>query len=67
MPKMSGLELLAELKADAETAAMPVVLLTAKAQHADVGAGMDAGADDYVTKPFDPLDLTDRIRRLVAG
>ena len=67
MPKMSGIELVAELKADPDTADIPVLLLTAKAQQADIGAGIDAGADDYVTKPFEPLDLVDRVNRLLAG
>jgi DNA-binding response OmpR family regulator len=66
MPKMSGIELVAELKADPSTASIPVLLLTAKAQQADIGAGIDAGADDYVTKPFEPLDLVDRVNRLLG-
>ena len=65
MPRMSGIELVAELKADPATAGIPVLLLTAKAQQADIGAGIDAGADDYVTKPFEPLDLVDRVNRLL--
>jgi DNA-binding response OmpR family regulator len=67
MPKMSGIELVAELKSDPDTASIPVLLLTAKAQQADIGAGIDAGADDYVTKPFEPLDLVDRVNRLLSA
>ena len=67
MPKMSGIELVAELKADPATRSIPILLLTAKAQQADIGAGMDAGADDYVTKPFEPLDLVDRVNRLLGS
>ena len=67
MPKMSGIELVAELKGDTDTADIPILLLTAKAQQADIGAGMDAGADDYVTKPFEPLDLVDRVNRLLSA
>ena len=67
MPKMSGIELVAELKGDPDTAGIPILLLTAKAQQADIGAGMDAGADDYVTKPFEPLDLVDRVNRLLSA
>ena len=67
MPKMSGIELVAELKADPDTAAIPILVLTAKAQRSDIGAGMEAGADDYVTKPFDPLDLVDRVNRLLGA
>ncbi|MCO8127680.1 response regulator [Acidimicrobiia bacterium EGI L10123] len=61
MPKMSGLELVRALKATNDTKAIPVILLSAKAQGADVRLGLDAGADDYVTKPFEPLDLIDRV------
>jgi DNA-binding response OmpR family regulator len=67
MPRMSGLELVAELKGDPDTAAIPVLLLTAKAQQADISAGLDQGADDYVTKPFEPLELVDRVNRLLGS
>jgi DNA-binding response OmpR family regulator len=67
MPKLNGLELCAALKADASTATIPVVLLSAKAQVTDIRAGLDAGADDYVTKPFEPLDLIDRVNKLLAS
>ena len=66
MPRMSGIELVAKLRADPGTEDIPILLLTAKAQQADIGAGLDAGADDYVTKPFDPLDLVDRVNRLIT-
>jgi DNA-binding response OmpR family regulator len=66
MPKLDGLELCAVLKGDDATRAIPVVLLSAKAQVADIRAGLDAGADDYVTKPFEPLDLIDRVNKLLA-
>jgi DNA-binding response OmpR family regulator len=67
MPRKSGLELVAELKGDPETKRIPVILLSAKAQVADERAGLDAGADDYVTKPFEPLDLVDRVNRLLEA
>src|SRR5947209_19875697 len=66
MPKASGIELVAELKGDPDTSAIPIVLLSAKAQNADVRTGLDAGADDYITKPFEPLDLVDRVNRLLG-
>jgi DNA-binding response OmpR family regulator len=65
MPKASGIELVAELKGNPATSDIPIVLLSAKAQNADVRSGLDAGADDYITKPFEPLDLVDRVTRLL--
>ena len=67
MPRKSGLEVVAELKADDTINDIPILLLTAKAQTADVAAGLDSGADDYVTKPFEPLDLVDRVNRLIES
>ncbi len=65
MPKMSGLELVQALKASPATKSIPVILLSAKAQGADVRSGLEAGADDYVTKPFEPLDLIDRVNAVL--
>ena len=67
MPKKSGLELVTDLKGDPDTSDIPIILLSAKAQNADVRSGLDAGADDYVTKPFEPLDLVDRVNRLLEA
>ena len=67
MPSVSGIELLETLKADPATASIPIILLSAKAQTGDLKAGMDAGADDYVTKPFEPLDLIDRVTKLLPS
>ena len=66
MPKVNGLEFLAALRSAPDTAAMPVILLSAKAQVADVQRGLELGADDYVTKPFDPLELIDRVYKVLA-
>jgi DNA-binding response OmpR family regulator len=63
MPKLSGLEVVEQLRAGDD--GTPVVLLSAKAQSAEVQRGLDAGADDYVTKPFDPLDLVERVNAVV--
>jgi len=67
MPKVSGLELVTALKGDPTTSEIPIILLSAKAQNADVRSGLEAGADDYVTKPFEPLDLVDRVNRLLEA
>ena len=66
MPGVDGLAVLREIRADAFLADLPVLLLTAKAQQADVAAGLGGGADDYVTKPFEPLELVDRVNRLLG-
>jgi DNA-binding response OmpR family regulator len=61
MPKVDGLELATALKGDPKTADLPVILLSARAQSADVQRGLDVGVDEYVTKPFDPLELVDLV------
>jgi DNA-binding response OmpR family regulator len=66
MPKVNGLELLAALRSSPDTASLPVILLSAKAQVADVQRGLELGADDYITKPFDPLELIDRLYKVLA-
>mgnify|MGYP003641421207 CR=1 FL=1 len=66
MPNMSGIEMVEALKAQPETKGIPIILLSAKAQGGDVRQGLAAGADEYVTKPFEPLDLIDRVNALLA-
>ena len=58
MPKMDGWQVLAALKADPDTADIPVVMLTAKVQDQDQIRGWSGGAADYITKPFSPLALS---------
>ena len=65
MPRLDGLQMLRQLRADPTTARLPVILLSAKAQNADVQQGMELGAADYVTKPFDPLDLIARVNAVL--
>ncbi|GAC1606376.1 MAG: hypothetical protein NVS3B21_36190 [Acidimicrobiales bacterium] len=67
MPRMDGIAVVRKLKADPATAAIPVILLSAKAQSTDISGGLDAGADDYVTKPFDPLELLDKVGVLIGA
>src|SRR5205823_5372907 len=61
MPKLDGLEMAATLKGDRSTRTLPIILLSARAQTADVQRGLDAGVEEYVTKPFDPLELVDLV------
>ena len=60
MPKLDGYEVTRALRADEATRRMPIILLTAKVQDGDVQRGFDAGADDYVRKPFSPQELRSR-------
>jgi len=66
MPRRDGLQLLMDLKSDPSTEDLPVILLSAKAQNAEVQQGLELGADDYVTKPFDPLELIDRLNAVMT-
>jgi adenylate cyclase len=65
MPKLDGLSVLREIKRDASLGFMPVLLLTAKADRTDVIAGLDAGGDDYLTKPIDQSALVARVRSML--
>src|ERR687898_47339 len=62
MPKIDGLEVVRRMKADASLPFIPVILVTAKAGQKDVIAGLDAGGDDYLTKPIDHGALVARLR-----
>jgi len=64
MPRLDGWETATRLRADPETAAIGLVLLSARAQDADIARGGRVGADAYLTKPFDPDELIDVVRRL---
>ena len=67
MPKLDGIEVTRRIKADPGTRSTPVLLLSAKAQAKDIAIGMEAGADAYLTKPFEPLDLLERVAALLGG
>jgi two-component system, OmpR family, phosphate regulon response regulator PhoB len=65
LPGRSGVELARRLRADARTRDLPIIMLTARSAESDKLGGFDAGADDYVTKPFSPKELVARIRALL--
>jgi DNA-binding response OmpR family regulator len=67
MPRMDGREVCRRVKADPATRDIHIVFLSARAQEVDVQSGLDLGADAYVTKPFDPAELIDVVRKLLAG
>jgi two-component system phosphate regulon response regulator PhoB len=65
LPDQSGLRLLSRIRADRQFNELPVIMLTAKSMEEDKIAGLDNGADDYITKPFSPRELTARIKALL--
>lgn len=66
MPGMTGLEVTRELRAHQATAAIPVILLTARVQEPDIAAGLASGANAYLKKPFRPQDLREQVAALLA-
>jgi two-component system phosphate regulon response regulator PhoB len=65
LPGMSGLEVCKVLKGDAKTSAIPIIMLTAKAEEVDRVLGLELGADDYITKPFSPRELVLRVKSVL--
>jgi DNA-binding response OmpR family regulator len=65
LPEMSGLEVCRRLRGDPATAAVPIIMLTAKADEVDRIVGLEMGADDYVAKPFSPKELVARVRAVL--
>lgn len=65
MPRMHGYDVCRELKADPRTQDIPVIMVTAKGQQEERVRGLAVGADDFVTKPFSPRDLLQRLRALL--
>jgi phosphate regulon transcriptional regulator PhoB len=65
LPEMSGLEVCRRLRGDPTTAAVPIIMLTAKADEVDRIVGLEMGADDYVAKPFSPKELVARVRAVL--
>lgn len=66
MPVIDGLELCRRIKGDSALSSVKVILLSARAQQADVSTGMNCGADAYMTKPFKPSELLERVSALTA-
>ena len=67
MPNLSGLEVCRRFRADPALAGMVIILLSAKGQATDIAAGLAAGADGYITKPFSPLALLDTVQERLSG
>ena len=65
LPGMSGIELAKKIRADSRTAAVPIIMLTARGEEQDKIIGLDTGADDYITKPFSPRELVARIKAVL--
>lgn len=65
LPSMTGVEVCREIRAEKETRAIPVIMLTARGEEDDRLAGLNSGADDYVVKPFSPKELIARIRAVL--
>ena len=66
MPKLTGDEVTRRIRDDAATQRMPVILLTARVQEDDVARGFEAGADDYIKKPFSPQELRARVQAVLG-
>ena len=66
MPKLNGFDVVRRVRADPSLAGILIVLLTAKGQDADRQSGEEAGADDYMTKPFSPTKILERARDLLG-
>ena len=66
MPSMTGYDVVEALRADDRTRDVPVIMLTARVQDADVSRGFDAGADDYIRKPFSPQELRARVEAVLG-
>jgi DNA-binding response OmpR family regulator len=66
MPKLDGYEVTARLRKEEATRHLPVILLTARVQESDIARGVEAGADDYVKKPFSTHELRDRVQAVLG-
>lgn len=67
MPRLTGYEVCKEIKADAQTKAIPVIFLSAKGQEAEIRSGLEAGAEQYLLKPFSPDQLIEQVNKVLSG
>ena len=65
MPKMSGIDLCRILRSNKDTKLLPIIMLSARSEEADKSLGLDTGADDYISKPFSPMELVSRVKALI--
>ena len=65
MPKMSGIELCKILRSNKDTKLLPIIILSARNEETDKSLGLDTGADDYISKPFSPMELVSRVKALI--
>jgi DNA-binding response OmpR family regulator len=66
LPGMDGFEICHQLRSEPDTARLPILMLSAKAQEIDKNTGLKVGADDYLAKPAAPADIVDRVQKLLA-
>jgi DNA-binding response OmpR family regulator len=67
MPKLTGLDVTRRIRADPATREIPVILLTARVEEGDIKQGFEAGATDYLKKPFSPHELQERVMAIIDG
>ena len=65
MPKMSGIELCRKLRSNKDTKLLPIIMLSARSEDTDKSLGLDTGADDYISKPFSPMEFVSRVKALI--
>ena len=65
MPKMSGIDVCRTLRSRSETKLLPIIILSARSEEGDKSLGLDTGADDYISKPFSPVELISRVKALL--
>ena len=65
MAKVSGIELCKILRSNKDTKLLPIIMLSARSEEADKSLGLDTGADDYISKPFSPMELVSRVKALI--